>query len=116
MKSNRDDRNSTSFYVTSSLCSTSSTILAGEGWHTSFSATHDQMFPVSSGSGDHQGQNKNRIHYVFVKVKNDMQCMVLHYLVGNWRLTGLGDRTQPLDRKVTPSLITRSPKLLDQQT
>ncbi|GFS77230.1 hypothetical protein TNCV_3758191 [Trichonephila clavipes] len=58
-----------SFHATSSLRHTSLTVLVGEGWQASLSATHDQMFSV-----DDKSANQGRGY-----------------------LADFKDRTQPLD-------------------
>ncbi|GFU58785.1 hypothetical protein TNCV_3089251 [Trichonephila clavipes] len=45
-----------SFHASSSLCHSLSTVLAGEGWRTSLSATQDQMLSLGNRSGDHTCQ------------------------------------------------------------
>ena len=58
-----------SFHVALSLCHTSSTALAGEGWWASLRITHDQMFSLIDRSGDSAAQSSNQIPCVSRKAR-----------------------------------------------
>ena len=57
------------FNVVSSLRHTSSSVLAGEGWQNSVSATHDKLFSVCEGFCDRSGLDSNRMHCISRKVR-----------------------------------------------
>ncbi|GFV92799.1 hypothetical protein TNCV_1346501 [Trichonephila clavipes] len=86
-----------SFHAASNLYPTSSTILTEEERRTSLLVIHNQMFSRGNRSGDRASQGNNRIPCVQRKLRTGVQDVVLHYLVGRWRLVGSDDRAQPLD-------------------